>query len=385
MSPAEAPVVEYTVKLVPVTPIHVWAGANAVVGLDAFVRGENLYVLTAKDLEQLPAADLEVAVSARRPEEALPRAFEALLARGLIKPLARVKASVPPRAEIRLLHEYIVPGSTLKGYVRTAVMRSLLSAMSSNQLVSAIRSGVDLSGGRKPAHVSEGLEASVFRKPRLRKQGGFVDAMELLLVSDPEIVERRLSVRRLYVVHRHNPSDRVAEILAVVLDPTEREALRYDVKVFTPRLAVERVFLNLREEDRKAMLDVLGLLKSFEETLSRRDFLLEALRNHGCALLELELRKVHESLVDYRRMLEELRKGACEKGASCVPARLGFMTGHEAKTVLDLVIKHTPDLYKDVASFMGQQVRRVWDALTLKLVDYEGRMLGVGWCKLCVE
>lgn len=377
---------EYSVKLTPVTPVHVWAGVNAVIDVSAFVRGDSLYVLTDRDLDQLSAAELEAIRVARRPEEAMRQAFEALLSRGTVKPLAKVRTTVRPKAEVRLLHENLVPGSTLKGYIRTALIRHLLSSMRPDQLASVIRSGVDLYGKRGPAHVSEGLEASVLRKPRLRKQGGFVDAMELLLVSDPEVIDRRLSLRKLLVAHRHDPRDVVAEVLAVVLDPTEREALRYSVKVLTPSLSAERVLPAPHEEHREIPAEALELKKAFEERLSRRDFLLDALRTHGCVLVKTELEKVRGLLADYYRgLLEELWTSMCEKRVDCVPARIGFMTGHEAKTVIDLVAKYAPDMYRDVVGFMQRQVGRVWDALTLKLVEYDGKTLGVGWCKLCVE
>lgn len=375
----------YVVKLKPRTPIHVWAGSDAVVGVDAFIVGNDFYYLRPELLDQLSASMLEDVVkrAEKDPKGAMRAFFNALLQRDAIASIAKVKVrAVTPEARVRLLHENIVPGSTLKGYIRTAIIRMLLKGMPTG-IPELIRRGVNTSA--KPAWASVGLEALLFRKPRTPRQGGFVDVLELLMVSDPEVVEKKLSLRELRVVHVCGLQNAIATQLAVTLDPTQHEALRYTVTVNTSPVELEKVdYRKLRREDAKDLEGAVKLKDDFAAKLADKAFLLEALREHGCKLVKIEREKLCRGLNDYAELLDDLSK-LCKEGLQCVPARIGFMAGRESKTIIDLVHAYTPDVYNEVASIMSQQLGRDWDAKTLKLVDFDGKLVGVGWCELCME
>lgn len=372
---------KYTVKLRPITPVHVWSGENAVLGINAFIIDGGFYYLNLEHLDALSKGTLEkvIKIAQERPEGAIKVAFDELYKRGVIAPMAKVRVrTATSRGHVRLMHRNIIPGSTLKGYIRTAVLRKLLVSQPADVIKDLIIKGIDTS--TEPSQVSEGLEASLLRKPRTKIQGGFVDVMEMLSVSDPEVVEKDLSLRELRVVHVHNPNDVVARALAIVLDPVEREALKYTITVTATRAAKDIVGTTPAKLE-----EIIGLRSEFAKRLADRNFILEALREHGCWLLEFELLRLHQSLNDYRALLENIKFRLCGGETVCVPARMGFMAGRESKTVIDLVQKYAPGAYNEVVSLMEQRVKRRWDAMTLKLVDYDGKLVGVGWCELCIE
>lgn len=380
--------VKYVVKLKPLTPVHVWSGVDAIVGVDVFVVGNDLYYISLELLDQLPADVLEkvAQVAGKDPREAMKIAFNALYGKSVTKPIAKVKTrtTIVPESRVRLIHKDAVPGSTLKGYIRTAVLRKLIAEKPANEASRIIKDGVDTSA--KPAWASVGLEAKLLRKPRTRLQGGFVDALELLMVSDPEVVDKRLSLRELRVVHVHDPNSVVARVPAITLDPAEREALRYTVTVnATPVSTVTVHYTKLKPEDARDLEEAIKLKSTLAQQLASKDFIVKVLREHGCSILDIELRKAHPSLKDYIDLLNDAKSRLCREGPECVPARIGFMAGRESKTIIDLVQAYAPDVYNEVASLMSSRLGRVWDAMTLKLIDYDGKLVGVGWCELCVE
>lgn len=387
--------VTYNIELKPITPIHVWSGVDAKLRYDAFIDGNYLYVVKPEYLEDLPREDLIQVIKEfeKKPEDVAIKVFELLKKKGHIKPVAEVKGAAmhKPGTIIKLIHENLVPGSTLKGYIRTSIMRYFLLDLQKNrsELVKIIKSGVNTSKG--PKKMGEGLEASLFRRPRTREQGGFLDVLELVKVSDPEVQERKLSLRELRVVHVDDPNAVIARIPAITLDPVNRP-LRFKITFDARQIPFENVdFKQLKEEISTTLKDLIKLRNDFAKRFERKEELLRALQQHGCYLIEAELSKLSRSpkaskaLIDYVNLLEEVKKKLCEKSVNCVPARIGFMTGHEAKTVLDIIKENEPLLYGKIVDVMQKLVKREWDAKTLKLVEVDGKLFGVGWCELCVE
>jgi CRISPR-associated protein Csm5 len=59
--------------------------------------------------------------------------------------------------------------------------------------------------------------------------------------------------------------------------------------------------------------------------------------------------------------------------------RLGFGAGRRWKTVLSLIEKMRPHLFKRLESYMSHRLRRIWDDITFKMADGKP----VGWA--CYE
>lgn len=375
-------------KLRPITPVHVWSGTNASVGIDAFIVKDDFYHVSYDIIEKLPPNVITrlPEIIKRSPAEAMREVFNSLFSLGALTPVAKVKVKPGPQTgqQVKLIHRDLIPGSTLKGYIRTAVLRALLTRMPRDKAIEVIKRGVDVSA--EPKKVGVGLEAQLLRKARIRLQGGFVDAFMLIMVSDPIIKESKLSLRELRVVHVHNPSSVVARTLAITLDPSEKTKLEYMITVLAyPEEAELLSLARGKPEDLEVLREIVAFKSKFSQEFSSKEFLIEALREHGCRLLELERKRVHQTLRDYMDLLDDIKSRYCKEGQKCVPARVGYMAGRESKTIIDLIEDYTPDIYREIVELMSSSLRRIWDASTLKLVDFDGKLVGVGWCEICVE
>ncbi|MEM4687479.1 MAG: hypothetical protein QXY67_08385, partial [Zestosphaera sp.] len=133
--------------------------------------------------------------------------------------------------------------------------------------------------------------------------------------------------------------------------------------------------------------NTLEKINNLANKIGSKNWLLNTLRKFGCDLIKIELNKIKGTtkLRNYEDLLSKLEKDLCSENTSCVPARIGFMTGHESKTIIPEIKNYNPRIYDEVKTRMQQELNRVWDALTLKLVEVDEDLFGVGWCKICVE
>ncbi|ABL78759.1 CRISPR-associated RAMP Csm5 family protein [Thermofilum pendens] len=363
-----------TLKVEVVTPVHVWDGYERVYGLDVVAVDGQACVA---DFERLRPDALRGEPPAGLAE------FAERVARwvreGALPCSRRVGMRAQPRVgdAVRLLPPTLVPASSLKGYLRTALLFRLLRRVAeergSEEAAKLLRGTVNTRGD--PRRAGEALENALLRVPRLRRQGGYADAMQSVVVSEPRASGCASSLSKLSVVEASGKA--VGELVVEVL---EGGSLEYEV-LFPEPPPVNLASAGGLEGELKA---IAGLLASpSPEELAR------ALEEFGSALLEHEverLRGARESLAKagydvatYLGRLEGLR------GGGCAVARLGFATGHASKTLALLVKRLDPELYKEVADAMSRRLGRTWDELTFKLVDVGGAYLGAGWVKVCVQ
>jgi CRISPR-associated protein Csm5 len=362
----------HTVTLRPLTPTHVWSGQRLIVGLDLVQLGVDRFCLV--DAEKLPP-DAILEMSRMRLED-IPKFLERLGSSLPCRQELRVGGE-PPRvgAQVLELNKYVVPGSTLKGYIRTALLYYLLNQIKdADRLKDILRSGIDPSAD--PRRVSEGLEAIFFRTPRLKKQRGFVDSLQSLLVSDPTVELSPECYRVTQILVYELPRLAIVASLHAIVVSCGR--LVYTLNVMKP-LKEGLTLIDRAKGDHSRILERLQLL-------SRED-LLGALRIFGCYVLSTELERVKgiKELENYAVLLTKFSEMYCRSGSTCVPAKIGFAAGIHSKTVIGLVKRVDPDLYASVRSSMESQIRHVWDELTLKLTRTEQGLVGLGWCELCLS
>ncbi|MEM0040721.1 MAG: type III-A CRISPR-associated RAMP protein Csm5 [Thermoproteota archaeon] len=376
----------FTIVLEPVTPVHVWGGREAVIGIDALVRGDELTLINFEEiLEKAPEDVLRrftILLKSARPKEAIASFLKELESRELLSGLRvpiKTKPSIELNSRVKVLHEYIIPGSELKGYIRTGIIKGLLREIPNADKI--IADGINLE--KKAKNAGLGIEAKLLRFNRPKKQGGFVDALSIISVSDPLAYEQvEKSLRRLRVVHTSGLVD-VASLLAITFSGGR---LKYEVairKVGKPRLISKTYEKNVTEE----VENILEKINNLANKIGNKNWLLEALRKFGCDLIKIELSKIkgNTKLRNYEDLLSKLEKDLCNENTTCVPARIGFMTGHESKTIIPEIKNYNPRIYDEVKRRMQQELHRVWDARTLKLVEVDKDLFGVGWCKICVE
>lgn len=362
---------DYLVRLRPLTPVHVWSGGKLMVGLDIVKRQDRLCIVDIGRLSQ----DLVEKILGAKPEDVYT----------IIENFADTLpcseelgfSVVPPRGiQVNEIAPSFIPGSSLKGYIRTAILYVLLKDSGTPQDIRRILSStIDLTAD--PRNVAQGLEGYFLRAPRSRKQGGYVDALQQLVISDPlaHIGRDCLRVEE-FQVFEIPKMNRIASQYVIALACGE---LIYGIKVLKSPTTINNIIPQVPEH--KQVLDKLSLL------LGKVNTILESLRVFGCDLVRYEMEKIGDTkgLEQYRNLLNEFLKKYCKAGGECVISKLGYMAGLRSKTLIDIVKKVDRNLYNDVRNKMQSVLGHTWDELTIKLARFDGKLIGVGWCELCIS
>jgi len=355
----------------PITPIHVWSGQKLVVGID--IVKKHMETLCIVDEARIPQELINTLLTAR--VEDMPKIIESYSDRIPCKQELKAVITLSPYVSVLELNPYIVPGSTLKGYIRTATLFAFIREIGdANKVVNILKAGVNLGGN--PKQVAEGLEASFFRKPKPKKQRGAVDSFQSLLVLDPEL-NVELDCYNVSEIHVYELQKkmlkRIASQYAITVNCGE---LKYHINLVAPvneiLLAISRTAIEHRD-----VVDKLRLLVD-------RD-ILKTLKMFGCYLLSKEIEKVKNvaELSNYAKLLSDLNAKYCEKDIDCTIARIGYMTGLLSKTVIGVIKEFDAQLYNDIKNFMTSHIHHTWDELTIKLVKTSQGLVGPGWCEIC--
>ena len=372
-----------TLSLEPVTPLHVSSNRESIVGIDVILEGDQVvFIDLESSLKDLDPRVLDKILNVAFSKEGFYRLTETLRREGRLTPLfkAVAKAKLSDGARVRLMQGTIVPGSTLKGYIRTAILYELLRNIQDPKKILDEKIRKNLSGD--PRYVAQDLENYLLRTSRLPKQGGFVDAFANLIVSDPVVERYELSVRETRVIERATEKA-IATIFMVTL---ESGLLRYDIRISRPFNIDKIVMQDDMKSRMRDILERLGLIMK----IVRDDpsDLIRILREYGCRHLREELERTKNlgkpSIYKiYINKLGELEKLCRSTSSNCAPARIGFGTGHEAKTIALYLKDVYPDLYNDLRKQMSSKIGRIWDSLTLKAVTEDGSLIGLGWSRIC--
>ncbi len=359
------------------TPVHVYSGESVPLGLAARVAGGWLELLDVECAVRLAGLGLdELAALSEAPAALVDRLWRAAReGGGCLERLPARTGGVQPRGEVRLLNPMLVPASSLKGLLHTALMLALVDRLDGRGLdvgrlvYDAI---ARLQRSRRPARdatrAAEELEKALFLTERpVGRQRMQHYSTRLLSVSEPEPLEAGRSFRVFQRLHTDGRPVRGAAYPVVAVDEGSR--LRY-------RLTLLRIPLSLAVGG----LERWGFRK-LEEMDSRvsLDTLLEGLRLYSRLLHEYETRRLGGGLRDYRGWLESQEP----VDGSCFLVRLGFGAGHMAKTVDEWLRRRYPRLYEDLKRVMSSIYRRDWDDRTTTVDAETG--LGVGWTRLCID
>jgi CRISPR type III-A-associated RAMP protein Csm5 len=364
---------KYRASLKPLTPTIVLSGTEGIVGRDVLIRQKDVCVI---DIENLPSQVLlEIAKTGEhkiheifmKHRDALPCKLTSMNNIGALDAGKRVK----------LPQEHVVPGSTLKGYIRTALMYYMLTSddIKHERFSEMIKKTIDSLKVEKLINASTPLEQYFFKRKRLKEQRGEVDMLQNLHVSDPLAKESLSYSLEWLTVYNLSKRRRVARLPGVVLVGGN---LRYEINIVEARLSFEapqKIRQNL-----SSIIDKLNELASIDLPV--------ALRTFGCDLVDHELSLVNgiNELRNYERVLQSFKEEYCgSHQQNCVISRIGFMTGHIAKTIDLYIKKQYSQMYKELKKSMSNKLRRKWNDSTIKLVGSQDNSLGLGWCELCIE
>lgn len=385
----------YKIKalLRPLTPVHVWSGVKGYVGLDIFIDvGANTCCVA--DLESIKL-DVNEVIGLIEGRSNLKNVVDDAYKRGRLKCKRVVKlyakSLLQGVREVMLINNLLIPGSTLKGYIRTALLTYLLNrdytTKGLNYVAKVIDDEIDL--GLEPKFTSTGLEAYYFRSPK--SQGGFFDALQQFMVSDPLATSHiGVAFRDAYVYEVSG-----SHVARLVLETLDEGILEYEIRI---RQINKDLLLNylskmtMPSNDVSKLKEVITLISSLE--LHKRDNLVKVLQTFSKLLIEDELNKIRKckdilasngiDLRKYEMLLNNLLN-AVRISTQCVPIRIGLLTGHMSKTVDAFINKVYAKKYFEVCSAMSQKIGKTWDSLTLKLVRHGEDFYGLGWVELCLS
>lgn len=380
----------FNIVLEPITPIHVWNGVRSVLGLDLIIDGSKYCVVDVESIE-LGVDEVSNILSKRVDVRGFTEVVSKLYREGRVrcKRVFDVDLKTSPQGvgEVKLINDLLIPGSTVKGYIRTAILNYLLtqdlSSKGLNYVKQVLDANIDLSV--EPKYASLNLESYYLRAPRLKEQGGFIDLLQQILISDIIKSEGvKLSIRDSYIY------DLTGKLIArLILETIDRGSLHYRIDISRLGSTLTQLAKGLRGLDKK-VLDVITLIDNLK--LYESEKFLSILRTYSELLIRDELMKVSKfsevlkrvdvDVSDYMRLLNELLKDVSV--GKCVPIRIGFMTGHMAKTVDIFISNNFRSKYDEICSVMTQKYHHLWDDSTLKLVWFNKSFYGLGWAKLCV-
>jgi CRISPR type III-A-associated RAMP protein Csm5 len=370
---------KYRASLKPLTPTIVLSGTEGIVGIDVLIRQKDVCVI---DIENLPSqVPLEIANTEEhkiyeifmKHRDALPCKLTSMNNIGELNAGKRVK----------LPQEHVVPGSTLKGYIRTALMYYMLTSndIKRERFSEMIKKTIDSLKEKKLIDASKPLEQYFFKRKRLKEQGGEVDVLQNLHVSDPlakESLSYSLEWLRVYNLSKRREVTELTRLSSMAGIVLVGGNLIYEINIVKARPSFEA--------PGKSRQDLLGIIDKLNELASID--LTAALRTFGCDLVDHELSLIKDinELSGYKRVLQSFKEKYC--GASqqnCVISRIGFMTGHIAKTIDLYIKKQYPKMYEELKKSMSKRLHRKWNDSTIKLVGPQNNLLGLGWCELCIE
>ncbi len=299
------------------TPLFVLGGGSAVVGLDAFYKEGRLYLVDITSPKLMATATTGASL-------------EELVKLASSNPAQYAYRSFPSpqiqdKTEVKI--GVVPPASTIKGLLRTAYLWLALTQNHklANDFLDTVANA--LNRGVHPKAVGSAGEALVFR--RELKGGRRWDIFNLVAVRE----KGAKAEFRVYRVEVYEWTDVIATFYAAGLVPGSE--LEYEVVV------------RPREDGRSDVVLTEQVLKD-------------------------ALRLFSEELAAFERA-----RGLYVP--QCDAVRLGFGAGRRWKTVLSLIEKMRPHLFKRLESYMSHRIGRIWDDITVKMADGKP----VGWA--CYE
>ena len=366
----------YKLLLRPLTPLHVASGEKAVIGIDSAIYRGKLYVVdaecTARMYAKLYGAEALLTSNTRAIDlfrrvldKYRPGAFGCTPYRLAVELRTRTPRS---GAEVSLPQNTLVPGSSIKGALRTALLYALVDSEPGDAL-ERIRKGVSRIVPGQPRSLLGAADPVewLLKGSKPHGRGRFIyDAARLLAVSDPLRYRASLGLYTFQKIRVDNGRPVSLEHV-VALDPGAE--IEYELRLYKPSYNTptgQQWIKSLRETDRAVSIDtLLRGLALFSETQ-----------------IKSELERIGKRFPRYKGFLEDLGK---RRSKNCFPLRLGYGAGHASKTLLPWLRQHDPGLAKWLEELLSRHYGHAWDSLTDTFVEYKGAFLGVGWATLCIE
>jgi len=247
-----------------------------------------------------------------------------------------------------MINDYVVPASSLKGLIRTAILNSLIDNTVLNRVkdsltaISSINRRVALKSVKNVAYPVEELLKVQVQVGRGRYT---YDSLNRLLIADPTVKSPHFSLSTVEI--KEIAGSYSEEVYAITFD---KGVLTYNAEIVKPQ---NYGFRN----------DV-----ALKDAIITKDKIIESLKSFSSYIINKEKDK---ALGKYKEFLNSLKAED-----SCFPLKIGMFTGHISKTV---------SIPRSLENLRSQVMTRVtghsWDNRTVKLVNG----IGIGWAKVCVK
>jgi CRISPR type III-A-associated RAMP protein Csm5 len=322
---------QFTITLEPISPIFVWSGERLVADADYKLVGNKLIIIDI--------------LKAMKKVSRLEDAFREEFARELYGQKLIFESKTVPQS-ILMINDYVVPASSLKGLIRTAILNSLIDNTVLNRVkdnltaISSINRRVALKSVKNVAcPVEELLKVQVGR-------GRYTyDSLNRLLIADPTVKSPHFSLSTVEI--KEIAGSYSEEVYAITFD---KGVLTYNAEIVKPQ--------NYGFRSDVAQKDA----------IITKDKIIESLKSFSSYIINKEKDK---ALGKYKEFLNSLKAED-----SCFPLKIGMFTGHLSKTV---------SIPRSLENLRSRVMTRVtghsWDNRTVKLVNG----IGIGWAKVCVK
>lgn len=332
----------FKIEVEPLSPTFVWSGETLYKGADFDLVNNKLVIIDpyntlgkVKDFKEIFKEDFAREVRGHK----------------LIFPSP---PSLPNT--ILMINEYLIPASSLKGLIRTALLDKL--ARSTPQVYNKVHGNLNTlttlshkNAMKQVKYVADPVESLLKDNVPFGRGNYTYDALNRLIISDPEILQFELSLRRIQILELIGNFKN--EVYAITFD---RGKLVYDVKILQP-----------------TNYGVNAKLKNLDGKISRSD-IISSLKDYSKFVINRERERVSKTDKDLKKYLEFLNKLNFE--GDCIPLKIGMFTGHMFKT-----ISLPPNVEKTRDKVMTNLTGHLWDNRTVKLTDG----IGVGWIRLCIR
>jgi len=329
---------EFKIEVEPLTPIFVWSG-------EILHKGADFYTVNGKII----IADIFKALGKVRD---LSEVFKEEFARTLLGTKLIFSSNLNPR-QILMPNEYLIPASSLKGLIRTALLDNL--SKSSPEVYNNVKSKLDelptKEARKEMKQVGEPVEELLRHTVAFNERKYKYDALNRLLIKEPEISGPLLTLRKVLILELVGNFE--GKKFMITLD---KGKLTYDIKIMKP-----------------SNYGVNPNLKGLDDMINKGN-IATCLKDFSVRLVSSEKSKIKSTHKDVKKYLEFLNNLKIE--GDCAPLRIGMLTGYQAKTV-----GLPPDVDNLRARVMTHLTGHLWDNRTVKLADG----IGVGWIKLCVR
>jgi CRISPR type III-A-associated RAMP protein Csm5 len=264
---------------------------------------------------------------------------------------------------IFMINNNLIPGSSLKGLIRTSLANRLVK--DDPNILSEVK--INIKNFETKSHKKSRNDIKNLGKPiedLFKRDVGYerykktYDMLTRLIVSDPEIQNFKLNLRKIEINEINGNFHK--EILAITLD---EGLLNYNIEIFKP------INYGIYEDK----------IKNLDSKITK-DMIIESIKNFSNLLVKKELEKIKSDnkYKNYQDFLTRIKNS--NNSNNCFPLRIGMFTSHIAKTV-----EVNKELENFRSNLLSKIYRHYWDNKTLKVTKLDNDYLGIGWIMICVN